>query len=206
LGREHIIPDKLGGRLILHQAACRNREAKINQEIEIPTLKRIWLHSRTHLGLKSSEPKQSLPIGTWTAETSAWPNIEEVDFAFEEIDLGRHPLRIFAPRFQPPGILWGRAPTEKFEIVGISTYAPTPDPPMSDGKQSAVFQPFSPDGHMGGFGPHNEEDRHQSLVKYPPCVARESELFGRSIRTTRAIRIIRATMSNGSTSSGRSLG
>lgn len=145
LGREHIIPDTLGGRLILHKAACSECEARINREIEIPTLKRMWIQARTHLGLKSSEPKQSLPIGTWTAETSEWPNIEEVNFAFEEIDLGRHPLRIVAPRFQPPGILWGRAPTEKFQIIGISAYAPTPDPPMPDGKRSAVFQPFSPD-------------------------------------------------------------
>lgn len=146
LGREHIIPDKLGGKLILHQASCRECERAINREIETPTLTRMWVHARTHLQMKTSAPKTSLPIGTWTADTPDLPtNMDDVDFAFEDVSLEHHPLRIVAPRFKPPGILFGEAPSEKFEIVGISAYAPTPDPPRSTGKQSAVFQPFSPD-------------------------------------------------------------
>jgi hypothetical protein len=145
LGREHIIPDKLGGKLILHQAACKECERKINREIETPTLTRMWLHPRTHLQIKTSTPRTSLPVGTWTADTPDWPNMDDVDFDFEDISLEQHPFRIVIPRFKPPGILWGCKLTEKFEIVGISAYAPTPDPPKAAGKQSAEFQPFSPD-------------------------------------------------------------
>jgi len=145
LGREHIIPDKLGGKLILHQAACKGCERAINREIETPALTRMWLQPRTHLRMKTSAPKTSLPIGTWTADRSDWPNMDEVDFAFEDISLEQHPFRIVVPRFKPPGILWRQPLSTKFDMVGISAYAPTPNLPKALGTQSAVFQPFSPD-------------------------------------------------------------
>lgn len=147
LDREHVIPKTLGGKLVLHTASCRECSGIINKEIENPTLQRMWIAPRTHLGMPTSNPKQTLPLGTWTAETSDLPkSMDEVDFNFEQLAVEKHPFTIIFPRFAPPGILWGEQPKTTFTMTGLSAYQdPSAPQPQIQHKQSAEFQPFSPD-------------------------------------------------------------
>src|ERR1700733_15227494 len=75
LRREHIIAQKLGGALILHNASCTPCERLINQQIEIPSLTRFWHQARTHLGLPTSRPATELPIGVWKSDGTLFPDL-----------------------------------------------------------------------------------------------------------------------------------
>jgi hypothetical protein len=148
LRREHIIPHKLGGQLILHNACCVPCQDFINKEIETPTLKRMWLVPRTHLNLPTSAKRSSLRLGRWKDSGETFPpDLTDLDFRFDDVPLDTHPLRIIFSKFLPPGILWNRALTDQFTITGIDAFVDQKATPPSDSpdERTADFQPFSPD-------------------------------------------------------------
>lgn len=125
LRREHIIAKKLGGTLVLHAACCDDCQALINKEIETPCLTRTWLAARTHLNMKTSTPRATLPMGTWDASIKGLPgNMAEANFSFEEVPITEHPFVILMLSFKPPGIMRGVAPQADFEAVKFGAYTP----------------------------------------------------------------------------------
>src|SRR5690349_19487842 len=61
LTREHIVPDKFGGKLILPQASCLDCQAIINKEIETPMLTKYWKVTRALLNMKTTQPITHVP-------------------------------------------------------------------------------------------------------------------------------------------------
>lgn len=147
LTREHIIPQKLNGKLILHRASCKACARIINQQIETPLLSDFLKSPRTHLGMPTSRPQEKLPIGRWMAPTSEIPeNMRDVNFRFDQIPVHDHPFRILRPVFLPPSILWDEPASENFTVTKIQAYFDgRPTPPGAPGEQTAEFQKFSPD-------------------------------------------------------------
>jgi HNH endonuclease len=147
LSREHIIPQTLGGELILHNASCAECAKLINQQIETPVLTQFLKTPRTHLGMPTSRPPQTLPIGRWTAPTGELPkDMADVDFRFDQIPVSDHSFCLILPVFAPPDILWNKPPSEMFIITKIQGYTDgRPNPPSTPNEQTAEFQPFSPD-------------------------------------------------------------
>ena len=147
LTREHIIPDKIRGRLILRHASCGDCAKIINTQIETFMLGRTLKSPRTHLGMKTSKPVRSLPVGRWDAETSEWPtNMSEVNFRWEELLVEDHPLSIGFPMFPPPGILWDLKKTELFTVIGFSSYTEGKhSSPARVGVQTAECTMLAPD-------------------------------------------------------------
>ena len=71
--------------------------------------------------------------------------MREVDFKFEDIPKADDPFVILIPRFNLPGILTGAPATEKFHLMGISTYINSSKPiPTVEGKQTLLMQPLNP--------------------------------------------------------------
>lgn len=147
LSKEHIIPKKLGGKLVLHKASCKACAKIINEQIETPLLSEFLKSPRTHLGMPTSRPLEKLPIGRWKAPTSELPeNMGNVDFRFDQIPVRDHPFRLPLPVFLPPGILWNKPPSVTFTLTGIQLHTDgRPNPPNAQGEQTAEFQKFSPD-------------------------------------------------------------
>jgi hypothetical protein len=146
LSKEHIIPKKLGGKLILHKASCKACERVINQEIETPTLTQMWVAPRTHLGMPTSEKKIALPIGKWNSDSPEFPaDMRDANFRFDSTPIGDHPVKIIFPRFAPPGILWGLEPSVDFSLTGISAYtSPSELKPKLSNERQGEFQMFDP--------------------------------------------------------------
>jgi HNH endonuclease len=139
LSREHVIPRKLGGKLVLHHASCKNCACTINKQIETPILAEFLKQPGTHLKMPTSKPVNTLPIGRWKTPTKA-------DLRFDEVPLEHHPFRLTLPRFAPPGILWDEAPSIRFMLIGFETYFDgRPYPPGTPGEQTGTFFPFKPD-------------------------------------------------------------
>jgi hypothetical protein len=146
LRREHIIPIKLGGQLVLHRASCTKCQDIINKEIETPTLTRMWLAPRTHLGLKTSQKRNALRVGRWRDTGEAFPpDMGEVEFRWDDIPLSDHPFVIIHPWFRPPGILWNEDPTKGFHMWGTNAYVEAKPPVSPPGERTANFEPFNPD-------------------------------------------------------------
>jgi hypothetical protein len=146
LTREHIIPNKMHGRLILRHASCSDCAKIINSEIESFMLGSTLKVPRTQLRMKTSKPVRTLPIGRWDSDSSNWPqNMNDVNFRFEEIPVDEYPLNIMFPTFPPPGILWDNEKSELFSVVGVETYIDKPTPYAQEGTRSAICIPFSPD-------------------------------------------------------------
>src|ERR1043165_4014040 len=64
LGDEHIIPEGLGGHLILQEASCKKCKT-ITTASELPIMRRVFGAFRLHVGLPSKRPKErptTLPV------------------------------------------------------------------------------------------------------------------------------------------------
>jgi len=146
LRREHIIPRKLGGQLILHNASCTYCMATINSEIETPTLTQFWIDPRTHLGMPTSHPRESLRYGTYTGAADEFPPQIPDDFAWQDLPVADHPFVFVSPIFAMPTLLGGPDLGEQFSMAGIAAYGAerAGSLPKIDGKTSAIFQPFDP--------------------------------------------------------------
>jgi hypothetical protein len=57
LGEEHVIAEAPGGKLIIEEAACQQRERRIN-DFEQPILKTILYAPRVHLGIRRKRRKR----------------------------------------------------------------------------------------------------------------------------------------------------
>lgn len=57
LGDEHVLPESLGGTLVLQQAACESCERVVN-DFEQPILKSILYAPRVHLGIRRKRRKR----------------------------------------------------------------------------------------------------------------------------------------------------
>lgn len=146
LTREHIIPNKIEGRLILRHASCSDCARIINSEIETLVLALSLKAPRTHLGMKTSNPVESLPIGRWESGTHWPPNMKAVNFRFEELTLEEHPFTVVLPLFAPPGILWDRVKTDTFSVTGMAFHWKGPQSsPSAAGTRTAECTMFSPD-------------------------------------------------------------
>lgn len=144
-GREHIIARNLGGKLVLRNASCRACEGLINREIETPVLSQTWVSPRAHLGLPSSKPKTTSRIGRWTDNGEELPsNFAGLSFRFEEVPLPDRAFVIMLLDLLPPGILEGRAPTEKFPATGMAIHASGPWAEPNPGERVGIFEPFDP--------------------------------------------------------------
>lgn len=145
LEREHIIAHTLGGKLILHNASCRDCASLINREIESPCLKQFWLAPRTHLALPTSDPRTTLRIGTWddTGDDRLPESMAKVNFKFEEILVDEHPGITFLPVFQRPRILLGNPPSAGVGPVGFWNSPIRRMPRAPQGKRVADVQPFA---------------------------------------------------------------
>jgi hypothetical protein len=102
LGDEHVIPESLGGNLILEQAACENCERKVNV-FEQSILKTVLYAPRVHLGIRRKKRKR----GEDTLTLDATVNGKEVKVS---LPIKRVPLMLFFIVMDSPGILIGRPP------------------------------------------------------------------------------------------------
>ena len=121
-GREHIIAQKLGGKLILHQASCKDCEELINREIENPSLNRIWISSRAQLGLPSSRPRTTVKVARWKGKPGEFPKDltdPRLDGHWDEVPLSNRAFAILLPRFSPPALLYDKQGIKDLDIIGL---------------------------------------------------------------------------------------
>lgn len=121
LGREHIVPYALNGRLILPTASCRLCEKIINRQIESVCLSRMFRVARTHLQLQSkSGLPAELPIisalGDVPVDTTA-------SFDTTKAAVKEHPMVFFMPGFAPPTAMFAMPPTYKLIMQRIIMYS-----------------------------------------------------------------------------------
>ncbi len=147
LSREHIVPKKLGGKLVLHHASCKRCAGIINKQIETPILAHFLRSPRTHLGMPTSKPQTTLPIGRWISDKTGWPeDMDNVNFRFDQVAVRDHPFRLILPVFSPPGILWDLPPSDKFRLIKIQAHRDSRLLPQGiPGERTAVAQQWSPD-------------------------------------------------------------
>jgi hypothetical protein len=146
LHREHIVPRKLGGTWILHNASCEDCAAIINKQIETPMLTGFLKSPRTHLKMPTSNPVTTLPIGRWEKAADKQVPKQITGLRFDEIPLADHPFTLFLPTFTPPSLLWGAAQSKEFICIGIQTYFDgRRTPPGAANEHTGPFHVFSPD-------------------------------------------------------------
>lgn len=120
--REHIIPGKLGGQLILHQSVGESCQTLINQQIEIPSLKRMLITPRTLLNMKTSDPKATVKVGRPNGQLNV-PGVNlDGDFDFSEEEKSNHDIIIMLPRLSGPGLLRGRESFDPFTLYKPECY------------------------------------------------------------------------------------
>jgi hypothetical protein len=100
LGDEHVIPEGLGGNLILEQAACESCEREVNL-FEQPILKSVLYAPRVHLGIRRKKRKR----GEETIRVDATVGGKEVKI---DLPIKRLPLMLFFVTMDSPGLLIGR--------------------------------------------------------------------------------------------------
>lgn len=100
LGDEHVIPESLGGNLILEQAACENCERRVNL-FEQPILKSVLYAPHVFLGLRRKKRKR----GEETITVHASVNGKDIKLT---LPLKRMPVMLFFITMNSPGILVGR--------------------------------------------------------------------------------------------------
>jgi hypothetical protein len=100
LGDEHVIPESLGGNLILDHAACENCERRVNL-FEQPILKSVLYAPRVHLGIRRKPRKR----GEEKITVDATVNGKDIKLT---LPLKRMPVMLFFLMMESPGLLIGR--------------------------------------------------------------------------------------------------
>ena len=100
LGEEHIIPEGIGGNLVLGQAACEACEEAISS-FEPTILKTVLYAPRVHLGIRRKKRKR----GEETIKVQGKANGKDVEIY---LPLKKSPAILFFIQLGPPGILVGR--------------------------------------------------------------------------------------------------
>ncbi len=119
LGKEHIIPQGLGGTLILPRASCRSCE-DITKRFERECLRKMFREVRGHLNIpaKPRRPKQR-PSEFRIGFTEKG---KEKARRWLDVPIEAHPFSFSLPGFPAAGILEGRKRDHKATIEKIHTY------------------------------------------------------------------------------------
>lgn len=148
---EHIVPYGLGGRAVLKKSSCRACASATSRD-ERFLLRDMLLEARTQLDFPSRRPSDrpsTFKMGVFDAqEDGSFPkNMDSAGFAWRDVGAAERPAMIMLPGFAPPGILWGRAPTDKFRVTGLNAYVDgaARKPDVEPGTQAAVFQKIRPE-------------------------------------------------------------
>lgn len=102
LGDEHVIPESLGGNLILDQAACESCERRVNL-FEQAILKTVLYAPRVFMGIRRKKRKR----GAEHITVSAKVNGNDVKIT---LPVARMPAMLFFVTMGSPGLLIGRPP------------------------------------------------------------------------------------------------
>lgn len=111
LGDEHIIPEGLGGRLVLPEASCSKCET-ITSKIELEWLRSGFYTARVQkeLGKKKARPPRFLRLQVQRNGRTAW----------ESVPLEKYPAIVVTLLFDKPEILSGCSPVEKVLSGGVA--------------------------------------------------------------------------------------
>jgi len=111
LGDEHIIPEGLGGGLVLPEASCKTCEA-VTSAVELEWLRGAYYTARVQKGLgkKKKRPPRFLPLQVHRDGKTVW----------ESISLEKYPAMVVTLLFDQPEILSGCMPVEKVLSGGVA--------------------------------------------------------------------------------------
>lgn len=111
LGDEHIVPEGLGGGLVLPEASCKTCEA-VTSAVELEWLRGAYYTARVQKGLgkKRKRPPRFLPLQVNRDGKTVW----------ESISLEKYPAMIVTLLFDEPEILSGCIPAEKVLSGGVA--------------------------------------------------------------------------------------
>ena len=111
LGDEHIIPEGLGGGLVLPEASCKTCEA-VTSAVELEWLRGAYYTARVQkeLGKKKKRPPRFLPLQFLRNGKIVW----------ESIPLEKYPAMIVTLLFDEPEILSDCVPVEKVLSGGVA--------------------------------------------------------------------------------------
>ncbi|QXE07165.1 HNH endonuclease [Paraburkholderia sprentiae WSM5005] len=111
LGDEHIIPEGLGGGLVLPEASCQTCEA-VTSAVELEWLRGAYHTARVQkeLGKKKKRPPRFLPLQVHRDGKTVW----------ESISLEKYPAMIVTLLFDEPEILSGCIPVDKVLSGGVA--------------------------------------------------------------------------------------
>lgn len=127
LGDEHVIPESLGGNLILDNGSCESCERRVNA-FEQSILKSVLYAPRVHLGVRRKSRKR----GEETVTVDAKVDDKDVKIT---LPIKRVPVTLFLPILDSPGLLLGRPP--HFNAMrGMWLIHLSNEPPVSTGLQS----------------------------------------------------------------------
>ena len=101
---EHIIPQSLGGRLVLQEASCEDCR-KITSEFERAVTREMYWPLRIRLGLLGSRKHKKERPKHWPGILQDGDKIEEMP-----IEVGKFPIIYCAMEMAPPGIITGEPP------------------------------------------------------------------------------------------------
>jgi hypothetical protein len=110
LGKEHIIPEGLGGTIILPHASCGECEDH-TKRFEGKILRNLLWAPRHKLDIRMKKRERDSDLFPFTA------TVDGKDVRFD-LPLNRHPTVLFLCGFQEPGVLIGR-PANTSGIAGI---------------------------------------------------------------------------------------
>lgn len=112
LGREHVIPEGLGGTLIILKACCRKCEDAI-RKFEQPCIRQTFESPRTYLRIKSKRKhiprNRRLRVGARAASDS--------DRVWTTADFDDFPFTLAFPKFDPPPLLSGVIKNDDRHII-----------------------------------------------------------------------------------------
>jgi hypothetical protein len=100
LGDEHVIPESLGGNLILSEASCESCERRVNL-FEQPILKSVLYAPRVHLGIRRKPRKR----GEEKITVDATVDGKDIKLT---LPIKRMPVMLFFLMMESPGLLIGR--------------------------------------------------------------------------------------------------
>jgi hypothetical protein len=110
LTQEHMIPLALGGTYIIENGSCVTCQ-KITMHIEQNVLRPMLGMARVRLNLRTRRPKER--SSPFRVRITRQDHSEEIVEVFNE-DI---PAYLMLPRFEQPGLLVGRGPTEEIPLV-----------------------------------------------------------------------------------------
>jgi hypothetical protein len=127
LGDEHVIPESLGGTLVLEQAACQDCERRINT-FEHAILKTVLYAPRVHLGIRRKRRKR----GEESIKLHARIGGKDVDVV---LPIKAVPVLLFLMTFGSPGLLIG-TPADFANMTGVWALNLSGKNPVPEGYES----------------------------------------------------------------------